>query len=145
MKMHTAQHIISGIVYDMYHAQTVGNQIHADYSRVDFFPVGFSPEDIIAIENHCNEIINSKAPVSIYDEDRVELEQRVDQQRCNLNLLPKSIRLLRIVEIADFDVCPCAGTHVKNTGEIPPVAILKIESKGKDKQRIIYGFKKSAD
>ena len=34
MKMHTAQHILSGIVFDDYKARTVGNQIHADYSLV---------------------------------------------------------------------------------------------------------------
>ena len=32
MKMHTAQHILSGIIFDDYKARTVGNQIHADYS-----------------------------------------------------------------------------------------------------------------
>lgn len=141
MKMHTAQHIISGVVYDAFNAQTVGNQIHADYSRVDFFPAIFSSDDLKIIENRCNEIIMSKSPVLIYTEDRIALERRVDQQRCNLNLLPKSIRSLRIVEIANFDVCPCAGTHVKNTEELSPLNVLRTESKGKDKQRLVYTFK----
>ena len=52
MKMHTAQHIISGIVFDDFHARTVGNQIHADHSRVDFNPILFTEEDLKKIEIH---------------------------------------------------------------------------------------------
>lgn len=138
MKMHTAQHIISGVVYDMYRARTVGNQIHAEYSRVDFHPVNFSADDLRKIEKRCNDIIRKRAPVRIYEESRSSLEQRVNEERCNLDLLPRSITTLRIVEIEGFDVCPCAGTHVRNTGEIPPITILKKEGKGKERERIVY-------
>lgn len=138
MKMHTAQHIISGIVFDDYHARTVGNQIHADYSRVDFSPANFSDEDLRTIENKFNDIIKQNLGVKIYEEERESLEQRVDQQRCNLDLLPKFVKTLRIIEIEGFDICPCAGTHVRNTSEIPVIKIIRKESKGKDTDRIIY-------
>ncbi len=140
MKMHTAQHIISGIVFDDYDARTVGNQIHADYSRVDFHPASFSEKDLEDIENKFNEIIERNLPIKIYEEERESLEKRVDQQRCNLDLLPKFITKLRIVEIEGFDICPCAGTHVKNTSEIPKINKTKKESKGKDRDRIIYSL-----
>jgi len=140
MKMHTAQHIISGIVFDDYDARTVGNQIHADYSRVDFHPVSFSEKDLEDIENKFNKIIERNLPIKIYVEERGSLEKRVDQQRCNLDLLPKFITKLRIVEIEGFDICPCAGTHVKNTSEISKINKTKKESKGKDRDRIIYSL-----
>ncbi|GAG57964.1 unnamed protein product, partial [marine sediment metagenome] len=53
---------------------------------------------------------------------------------------PKFINTLRIVEIEGFDICPCAGTHVRNTKELSPLSILKKESKGKDRERIMYTF-----
>jgi len=140
MKMHTAQHIISGIVFDDYDARTVGNQIHADYSRVDFHPVNFSEKELEDIENKFNKIIERNLPIKIYEEERESLEKRVDQQRCNLDLLPKFITKLRIVEIEGFDICPCAGTHVKNTSEIPEINKTKKESKGKDRDRIVYSL-----
>lgn len=140
MKMHTAQHIISGIVYDEYQARTVGNQIHAEYSRVDFHPVKFSEKDLVSIEEKCNEILGRNIPLFIYDEERTHLERRVDEQRCNLDLIPKSISKLRIVETKGFDVCPCAGTHVRNTREVPPLQIMKRETKGKKRERIIYSL-----
>ena len=140
MKMHTAQHIISGIIFDDYNARTVGNQIHADYSRVDFHPVNFSEKDIENIEKKFNEIIKQNLPIKIYEEERESLIKRVDQQRANLDLLPKFIIKLRIVEIEGFDICPCAGTHVRNTSEIPKIDKIKKESKGKDRDRIIYSL-----
>jgi misacylated tRNA(Ala) deacylase len=140
MKMHTAQHIISGIVFDTYNARTVGNQIYADYSRVDFSPANFSDKDLENIKNKFNEIIKQNIPIIIYEEERTTLEKRINQQRANLDLLPKFITKLRIVEIKDFDICPCAGTHVKNTSEIPQIDKIKKESKGKNITRIIYTF-----
>lgn len=140
MKMHTAQHIISGIVFDDYKARTVGNQIHADYSRVDFHPVKFSDKDLENIIKKFNDIVSTNLPVKIYEEERTILEKRVDSQRSNLDLLPKFISKLRIVEITNFDICPCAGTHVKNTSEIPHIKEIKRETKGKDIDRIIYSL-----
>ena len=141
MKMHTAQHILSGIIFDDFNARTVGNQIHADYSRVDFHPVKISDKDLEKITQKFNEIVAKNLPIKIYQEDRESLEKRVDQQRAHLDLLPKFITRLRIVEILGFDVCPCAGTHVKNTSEIPKIEKIKRDTKGKDRDRIIYSLK----
>lgn len=142
MKMHTAQHILSGIIFDDYKARTVGNQIHQDYSRVDFKPARFTDEDLEKIKDKFNEIVSKDQPISIYEEQRESLEKRIDNKRANLDLLPKFIKKLRIVEIKDFDVCPCAGTHVKNISEIPEIDKIKRETKGKDTDRIIYSLKK---
>ena len=142
MKMHTAQHILSGIIYDIFGARTVGNQIHAEYSRVDFNPANFTDEDLEKIKSKFNEIIKQNKPIKIYEEERGCLEKRVDQQRANLDLLPKFITKLRIVEVENFDICPCAGTHVRNTNEIPQIDKIKKEHKGKDRTRITYSLSK---
>jgi len=138
MKMHTAQHVISGVVYDLFKARTVGNQIHADHSRVDFYPISISDEDLKKIQDTSNEVIQRNAPIKIYEEERESLEKRTDPLRSNLDLIPVSIKNLRIVEIEGFDICPCAGTHVKSTGELGTLEIIKKENKGKDKERIVY-------
>jgi misacylated tRNA(Ala) deacylase len=141
MKMHTAQHVISGVVYDLFKARTVGNQIHAERSRVDFHPISLSDDDLKKIEDASNEVIQRNSPVKIYEEDRSSLEARTDPMRSNLDLIPSSIKRLRIVEIEGFDVCPCAGTHVRSTSELGRLEILKKENKGKDKERIVYMLK----
>jgi misacylated tRNA(Ala) deacylase len=138
MRMHTAQHVISGVVFEDFDARTVGNQIHAETSRVDFHPIKLRDEDLVNIEKRCNDITSRNAVVKLYEEERSSLEKRVNEQRCNLDLLPKSIKSLRIVEIESFDICPCAGTHVANTSEIGSIKILKKENKGKERERIVY-------
>lgn len=138
MRMHTAQHLISGMVYDMYSGRTVGNQIHADHSRIDFHPVTFSNDDLKELEQSCNNFIAKNVPVSISTRPRDVLEAEVDTIRSNLDLIPKSIKMLRIVSIKDFDDIPCAGTHIRNTSEIGRVKILKKDGKGKEKERITY-------
>lgn len=138
MKMHTAQHVISGVVYDLYKARTVGNQLYHDRSRIDFAPVKFTDEMIAEVERRCNDILAGGAKVEICTAAREELEKNIDAQRANLDLLPKSVRDLRIVTIEKFDVCPCAGTHVRSLSEIGRMKIVKRENKGKDRERITY-------
>jgi len=138
MRMHTAQHIVSGIVYDEFGARTVGNQLYADRSRIDFQPVKFTDEDLVKIEGMANEMIDRHYPVEIREVEREELEKMVKPERCNLYLLPKSVRNLRVIFIGDVDICPCAGTHVRNTSELGHVKILKKENKGKQRMRISY-------
>ncbi len=138
MRMHTAQHIISGVVYDLYGARTVGNQIYHDRSRIDFAPIAFSDEMLAEVQGKCNEIFSQGTPVEIATISRDVLERNVDAQRANLDLLPKSIRELRVVTIGDFDVCPCAGTHVRSLSEIGALRITKRDHKGKDRERVTY-------
>ncbi|MEK6988172.1 MAG: alanyl-tRNA editing protein, partial [Candidatus Thermoplasmatota archaeon] len=56
MRMHTSQHLMSGLAFKIFGARTVGNQIHADYSRVDLQPANFTPEDLKRIEGECNAV-----------------------------------------------------------------------------------------
>jgi misacylated tRNA(Ala) deacylase len=138
MRMHTTQHIVSGIVYDEFGARTVGNQLYADKARVDFHPISLTEDNLGMIEAKSNEVIAKNIDVRISEELRSELEKRVNEERCNLDLIPKSVSNLRVVEVMGFDVCPCAGTHVRNTQELGSVKIVKRENKGKDRERIVY-------
>jgi len=137
MRMHTSQHVISGLVFKVYGARTVGNQIHSDHSRVDFQPATFTPEDLKRIEDECNKVFTAAKPVTIFEEDRVAVENRVDD-RALMDLIPKSIRRLRIVKIQDVDYCPCGGTHLRNTSEVGRMHITESRSKGKETDRIVY-------
>jgi alanyl-tRNA synthetase len=39
---------------------------------------------------------------------------------------------IRIVEVEDFDLSPCGGTHVKAAGEVGPIVITKSERRGSE-------------
>lgn len=137
MKMHTAQHIISRVVLNMFNSETVGNQIHPNIARIDFRPANFSDEDLKIIENESNKIADNEIEIKIEKVTREEAEQS-GEYRVNFSLLPPSIKILRVVNIKGFDKAICAGTHVSNTKEVGHFKILKKENKGQKTQRIIY-------
>src|SRR5206468_524767 len=98
MRMHTSQHLMSGLVFRTYGARTVGNQIHMDYSRVDFQPANFTPEDLKRIEDDCNRVIASSQDVRIFEEDRVVVQNKIED-RALLDLISQSVRRLRVIEV----------------------------------------------
>jgi len=140
MRMHTAQHLISAVVFDMFGGRTVGNQIYADRSRIDFEPTNLTQEDLDKIRMACNERVAKAVPVKVYEQERGELEKKKGQLRTSLEGLPASVKVLRIIEITDYDVCPCAGTHIRNLSEIIGYADMARESKGKDRTRVTYSI-----
>ena len=143
MRMHTAQHLLSGIVYESFNgARTVGNQIHEDRSRIDFQPIKFDDEMIELIFGLAQEAIETNLEVTETIMTRQEINTIMPPERTNMDLLPSSVRELRIIRIGDNrDLCPCAGTHVQSLGEIGKLEFLTKKSKGKGKQRIQYTLK----
>ena len=137
-RMHTAQHILSRVVLGAFDATTAGNQIHADCSRIDFEPADFDDADLELIEERTNEVIERDLPVTKDERPRETVEETVAEGRSNLSLLPDHVEELRVVEIDDFDMCPCGGTHVDRTGEIGPIEITNRLSKGADVERIEF-------
>ena len=63
---------------------------------------------------------------------RDEINSIMPQERTNMDLLPSFINDLRVVTIGDKqDLCPCAGTHVRNISEIKGIEFIGKKSKGK--------------
>lgn len=141
MKLHTAQHLFSASAFELFGGRTAGNKIYTDHSRVDFEPVDLDEDDVEDLEAEVNSLIEEAHSVEIYEEEREELQRRIEDERVNLKLLPDSIDILRVVDIDGEDICPCAGTHVRNTEEIKGVQITDVENKGKNTQRIYYELK----
>ena len=138
MRHHTAQHLLSRVLIDEFDAGTEGNQVYADGARIDCEQDRFSDADLQRIEARVNELIDEERPVSWFELDREEAEERLDPERTRIELLPDSITELRIVEIEDFDRTACAGTHVANTGECGRFELTGRESKGGGAERLRF-------
>ena len=140
MRMHTAQHLVSGLAYEMFDGvRTVGNQIHADRSRIDFNPISFDEAMLQDLIDAANERIDAGLDVTDSVMTRGEINAIMPPERTNMDLLPASVKELRIVQIGDrVDMCPCAGTHVSNIRELGHVELLGKKSKGKGTQRLSY-------
>ena len=140
MKMHTAQHLVSGIAYEMFDGvRTVGNQIHTEKSRIDFKPIQFTEDMLSELQSVVNENIQLGLEVTDSQMTRDEINSIMPQERTNMDLLPSFINDLRVITIGDKqDLCPCAGTHVRNISEIKAIEFIGKKSKGKGTQRVTY-------
>jgi misacylated tRNA(Ala) deacylase len=142
MRMHTSQHLVSAIVSDLYDADTVGNQIGFDKSRIDFKPLKLSMNEIDDLIDLANEYIAKDINVKITEANRSDLEGnpeiRSSMSSGLWKLLPKSVTRLRVISIGEIDVCPCAGTHVRSLKEIGKIEFVKRDNKGAGKQRLTY-------
>jgi misacylated tRNA(Ala) deacylase len=137
-RMHTAQHVVSKVVLDEFDAQTAGNQIHVDRSRIDFEPADFVEEDVSLIEARSNAILDRDLAVQKTEMARDEAEARTPEGRGLLDLIPDHVDPLRMVGIGDFDLCPCGGTHVNRLSQVGRIRITNRESKGAEVERLEF-------
>ncbi|MEF8789503.1 MAG: alanyl-tRNA editing protein [Haloarculaceae archaeon] len=142
MRYHTAQHLLSALLLEAYDAPTRGNQLYADRARIDVEHGRFSETDLADVEARMNELVEDARAVSWFTMDRERAERELDPERTRIELLPDSIRELRIVEIAGedgpYDRTACAGTHVENTREIGTVRMTGRETGGSDRERLRF-------
>jgi len=135
MRMHTCLHLLCSVVT----GAVTGGQVSDGRGRLDFDVPG-SSLDKEAIASRLNALIAEGRPVEprwITDE---ELAAQPELVRTMSVKPPRGTGRVRLMEIAGIDLQPCGGTHVRNTAEIGPVVVTKIENKGKQNRRVILAF-----
>ena len=139
--MHTAQHIVSAIAEDLWGAETVGNQLTVENSRVDLLfedKEVFNPDELV---DATNAVISSNLAVNIHEWKRSRILEHEQMRHTKfMHRIPSMITQLRVVEIEGVDLCPCAGTHVSNTSLIPQIKFHGKKNKGKGRIRFSYNF-----
>ena len=139
--MHTAQHIVSAIAEDLWGAETVGNQLTVENSRVDLLFENkevFNPDELV---DATNAVISSNLAVNIHEWERSRILDHEQMRHTKfMHRIPSMITQLRVVEIEGVDLCPCAGTHVSNTSLIPQIKFHGKKNKGKGRIRFSYNF-----
>lgn len=138
MRMHTALHVLCGLVYRDYGAKVTGGNMTPDHARMDFEMDSseFTPERVAEIEAHANDELTAERDVRIQILPRDEAFQIPDLIRTKINLLPEGITEVRTVEIVGLDLQADGGTHVRNTREIGSLKVIGTRSKGKSNKRI---------
>ncbi|MGQ0663285.1 MAG: alanyl-tRNA editing protein [Pseudomonadota bacterium] len=135
MRMHTCLHLLCAAVP----AGVTGGQVGEARSRLDF-DSGELVLDKQKIAARLNELVAANHPVAArWITDR-ELAQRPDLVRTMSVKPPTGQGRVRLLDVVGVDLQPCGGTHVKATGEIGPVAVDKIESKGKRNRRVVVAL-----
>lgn len=139
MRMHTALHLLASLVK----FPVTGGQIGAEEGRLDFDITDASAVDKDALTAALNALVAADHPVTERWITEAELDANPQLVRTMSVQPPRGagrVRLVAIGENGSVDLQPCGGTHVRATAEIGPIAVTRIEKKGKQNRRIRLGF-----
>ncbi|MEM2102561.1 MAG: alanyl-tRNA editing protein [Candidatus Bathyarchaeia archaeon] len=140
MRNHTAAHLISEAICQALGKPlaVVGSAVNVDKSRLDLAYEGSLRDLFPKIETIANKIVKENRPVVVSVMSRNEAEEYLNRFHESLKTLPATVQRVRIVEIKDWHVCACGGTHVRHTGELGAIRVLGRAAKGKGVERIEF-------
>jgi alanyl-tRNA synthetase len=122
MQQHSAQHVLSAAFVRLFNMPTVSFHMADDYCSIDLDAPALTPEQIESTERLANEIVVENRPVD------VRYVTREEAANLGLRKIPAAERdQLRLIDIHQFDLCACGGTHVSCTGQIGSVLLRKFE------------------
>ena len=122
MQQHSGQHVLSAAFIKLFDMPTVSFHMADDYCSIDLDTPNLTKDEVEQAERLANEIILENRPVDI------RFVTRDEAGRLGLRKLPPTERdELRIVDIRDWDVSACGGTHVAQTGQIGCILLRKVE------------------
>lgn len=132
MQHHTGQHILSQAFIRIANAETVSFHLSENSVTIDLDRPEISAADIAAAEQLANQVVWESRPVT------VQFVSESETQTLPLRKIPPGRNgRLRLINIAQFDLNACGGTHVSHTGSVGLIKIIKQERRG-EKTRIEF-------
>ena len=120
MQQHTGQHVLSAAFDRLFENRTTSFHMGVEVSTIDLArEVGAS--DLERAVDEANRVVWEDREVS------VRFVSADEAARLPLRKEPVREGTLRLVEIKDFDLSACGGTHVHRTGAIGMIAVTNVE------------------
>jgi misacylated tRNA(Ala) deacylase len=136
MRTHTALHVLCGVIWNEWATAVTGGSMEPLEARMDFefdpLPEGFGPR----VEELVNRELAAERPIEVSFLPRDQALGDADLIRTKVNLIPETVREIRVVDIVGLDKQADGGTHVRSTAEVGRIQVVKTESKGKGNKRI---------
>lgn len=139
MQQHTGEHILSGIVHQLYGYDNVGFHLGADVTTLDFNGE-LTPEQVQDLETRANKAVFSNIPVQILYPTKDELKELTYRSKIEIE------GQIRIVSIPGCDICACCAPHMDRTGEVGLIKILSCDRhRGGCRVTIVCGMRALSD
>ena len=139
MRHHTSTHIVLGAARRTLgqHVWQAGAEKEADRSRLDISHwKQITPEELCEIEGLANATVIANIPVEVSLMMRGDAEKEYGFRLYQGGVVPGE--RIRVVRIGSWDVEACGGLHVKSTGEIGLIKVLRTERIQDGVERIIF-------
>ena len=120
MQQHTGQHVLSAAFDRLLGARTESFHMGVESSTIDLGREVSGPE-IARVEADANRIVWENRPVTIRFAGPDEIAS------LRLRKEPKREGTLRLIDVQDYDLSACGGTHVLQTGAIGLIAVAAVE------------------
>jgi alanyl-tRNA synthetase len=121
MALHTGQHMLSRALLDVATAETVSSRLGETGCSVDIDVDALAEARLAESVDLVNAVIDADLEIRAYVPSAAELAA------LPLRRAPKVERDIRVIEIGDYDVSPCGGTHCSRTGQVSLVHVRKLE------------------
>jgi alanyl-tRNA synthetase len=135
MQQHTGQHILSAAFDRLLNVRTESFHLGATSATIDLARE-VTPAEIARAEEAANTVVWDDRPVAVRfvsPEEAATLPLRKE---------PKKDGELRLVEITEWDLSACGGTHVARTGEVGIIAVKAWERfKGASRVEFVCGVR----
>ena len=128
MKHHTGTHVILSAARKVLgeHVWQAGAEKTPQKARLDITHYKMpTEEEIKKIEDLANYVINDRRPVRPFNINRIEAEMKYGVS-IYAGGVPEGAEV-RLIEIKDWDIEGCGGTHLSNTSEIGALKIINVE------------------
>ncbi len=122
MQQHSGQHVLSAAFIRLFEMPTVSFHMGAESCTIDLDTKSLSAPQVEKAEQLANQIVTDDVPVEIRF---VSLEEA---RTLGLRKLPDlNKEQMRLIDIRNFDLTACGGTHVRSTGQVGAILLRKIE------------------
>jgi alanyl-tRNA synthetase len=122
MQQHSGQHVLSAAFVRLFNMPTVSFHMGSDSCSVDLDTRTLSTAQVESAEALANDIVMQNRPFSI----RFVTQEQA--QTLGLRKVPVIDKdELRLIDIQEFDLTACGGTHVAGTGQIGSILLRKTE------------------
>ncbi len=122
MQQHSGQHILSAAFERLFRMPTVSFHMGDESCTIDLQTDTLTDDQVRAVEREANRIV--------LDDRAVEIRSAsVEQARAlGVRKIPDHVEgELRLIDVKDYDLNACGGTHVRRTGQVGAILLRKHE------------------
>jgi alanyl-tRNA synthetase len=134
MQQHTGQHILSAAFEHLGRYKTVSFHLGTDVSTIDLDSGRLSRREMDLAEDTANQIV--------FEDREVQILFRSADEAGRMDLRKPKGREgeVRLIQVENFDLSACGGTHVRRTGAVGLIAVRKFErAKGNTRVEFVCG------